>query len=125
MLNVNAITSTLAKMPDAALQKYAALHKEDPYIMALAVSESNRRKQMRNAAQAPQGMPEPPKVADQAVAEMAPQMQQPMPEDVGIGQLPAGDMNFAGGGIIAFGDGGEVEHYDAGGGTSAFSQFLR
>ena len=115
MLNVNAITSTLAKMPDAALQKYAALHKEDPYIMALAVSEANRRKQMRNAAQAPQGMPEPPKVADQAVAEMAPQMQQPMPEDVGIGQLPAGDMNFAGGGIIAFGDGGEVERYQYGG----------
>lgn len=113
MLNVNAITSTLAKMPDAALQKYAALHKEDPYIMALAVSESNRRKQMRNAAQAPQGMPEPPKVADQAVAEMAPA--QPMPEDVGIGQLPAGDMNFAGGGIIAFGDGGEVERYQSAG----------
>ena len=113
MLNVNAITSTLAKMPDAALQKYAALHKEDPYIMALAVSESNRRKQMRNAAQAPQGMPEPPKVADQAVAEMAPAQQ--MPEDVGIAQLPAGDMNFAGGGIIAFGDGGEVERYQYGG----------
>ncbi len=112
MLNVNAITSTLAKMPDAALQKYASLHKDDPYIMALAVSESNRRKQMRGAAQAPQGMPEPPKVADQAVAEMAPQE---LPEDQGIARLPAGDMNFADGGIIAFGDGGEVERYQVGG----------
>ena len=121
MLNVNAITSTLAKMPDAALQKYAALHKEDPYIMALAVSESNRRKQMRNAAQAPQGMPEPPKVADQAVAEMAPAQQ--MPEDVGIAQLPAGDMNFAGGGIIAFGDGGEVERYQSAGSTNMYDRW--
>jgi hypothetical protein len=112
MLNVNAITSTLAKMPDAALQKYAALHKEDPYIMALAVSESNRRKEMRSAAQAPQGMGAQPKVADQAVAEMAPQM---LPEEQGIGQLPAGNMNFAGGGIIAFADGGDVERYQAGG----------
>jgi hypothetical protein len=125
MLNVNAITSTLAKMPDQALQRYAAMHKDDPYIMALAVSESNRRKEMRSAAQAPQGMVEMPKVTDQAVAEMAPQMQQPLPEDQGIARLPAGNMNFADGGIIAFGDGGDVEHYDGGGGTSAFSQFLR
>ena len=108
MLNVNAITSTLAKLPDQALQKYAALHKEDPYIMALAVAESNRRKELRNAAQAPQGMPEPPKVADQALAAMAPQAQ-PLPEDTGIGQLPAGDMNFADGGIIAFAKGDKVE----------------
>jgi hypothetical protein len=39
---------------------------------------------------------------------MAPQQ---MPEDQGIGQLPAGEMNFAGGGIIAFADGGDVERY--------------
>jgi len=119
MLNVNAITSTLAKMPDAALQKYASLHKDDPYIMALAVSESNRRKQMRGAAQAPQGMPEPPKVADQAVAEMAPQE---LPENVGIGRLPAGNMNFADGGIIAFG-GGEVERYQSAGSTNMYDRW--
>jgi hypothetical protein len=38
-------------------------------------------------------------------------MAAPMPENVGIGQLPAGNMNFAEGGIVAFGDGGEVERY--------------
>jgi len=38
-----------------------------------------------------------------------------MPEDQGIGQLPAGDMNYANGGIIAFADGGDVERYQAGG----------
>ncbi len=102
MINVNQITSMLAKMPDAALQKYAAMNKSDPYIMALAVSESNRRKEMRAGAQAQQGQMQQPKVADQAVASMA----APMPEDQGIAQLPAGAMNFADGGIVAFAKGG-------------------
>jgi hypothetical protein len=53
-------------------------------------------------------MQEQPKVVDQMVAEMAPQQ---LPEEMGIGQLPAGEMNFAGGGIIAFADGGDVERY--------------
>jgi hypothetical protein len=118
-LNVEQITSRLAQMPDAALQKYAAMNKNDPYIMALAVSESNRRKEMRQAAQGAQGMMPQPKVADQAVQGMAPAAPmgpaQPMPEDMGIGRLPAGDMNFADGGIVAFADGGEVEHYFEGG----------
>jgi hypothetical protein len=59
-------------------------------------------------------MQEQPKVVDQMVAEMAPQQ---LPEDQGIGQLPAGNMNFAGGGIIAFADGGDVERYQYGGST--------
>ncbi len=119
MINVNQITSQLAKMPDQALQKYAALNKNDPYILALAVAESNRRKEMRQAAQGAQGMMPQPKVADQAVQGMAPAAPmgpagpaQPMPEDMGIGRLPAGDMNFADGGIVAFADGGEVERYN-------------
>jgi hypothetical protein len=108
MIDVNKITSTLAKLPDQQLQQYAQMHKSDPYIMALAMSESNRRKEMRAAGQGGQGMQEQPKVVDQMVAEMAPQQ---LPEEMGIGQLPAGEMNFAGGGIIAFADGGDVERY--------------
>ena len=110
MIDVNKITSTLAKLPDQQLQQYAQMHKSDPYIMALAMSESNRRKEMRSAGQGAQGMQEQPKVVDQMLAEMAPQQ---MPEDQGIGQLPAGEMNFAGGGIIAFADGGGVERYQS------------
>jgi len=110
MIDVNKITSTLAKLPDQQLQQYAQMHKNDPYIMALAMSESNRRKEMRSAGQGE--MQEQPKVVDQMVAEMAPQQ---LPEDMGIGQLPAGEMNFAGGGIIAFADGGDVERYQTGG----------
>jgi hypothetical protein len=60
-------------------------------------------------------MQEQPKVVDQMVAEMAPQQ---LPEDQGIGRLNAGNMNFAGGGIIAFADGGNVEHYYGGGSTA-------
>jgi hypothetical protein len=108
MIDVNKITSTLAKLPDQQLQQYAQMHKNDPYIMALAMSESNRRKEMRASGQGGQGMQEQPKVVDQMVAEMAPQQ---LPEEMGIGQLPAGNMNFAGGGIVAFADGGDVERY--------------
>ena len=105
MINVNQMTSQLARMPDQALQQYAQMHKNDPYIMALAMSESNRRKSMRTGAQ--MNAPEEPKVVDQAIQGMA----SPMPEDVGIGQLPAGEMNFAGGGIVAFSDGGDVPRF--------------
>ena len=110
MIDVNKITSTLAKLPDAMLQKYAQLNKADPYIMALAMSESNRRKAVRSAGQG--SMQAQPKVVDSEIAQMAPQQ---LPEDQGIGRLPAGNMNFAGGGIIAFADGGDVERYQVGG----------
>lgn len=108
MINVNKLTSTLAKLSDLQLQTYAKMN-PDPYTIALAVAESNRRKELRAAGQGAQGMQEMPKVVDQAVAEMAPQQ---LPEDMGIARIPAGDMNFAGGGIIAFADGGGVERYN-------------
>lgn len=110
MINVNQITAQLARMPDQALQQYASMHKNDPYTVSLALAESNRRKEMRTAAQGQQGG-EQPKVVDQGIAEMAapaPQQAlqaqaQPMPEDVGIGALPAPNMQgMAGGGIVAF-----------------------
>lgn len=100
MININQITAQLARMPDQALQQYAQMHKDDPYVLSLALSESNRRKQTRQGAQ--MGGQEQPKVVDQELQSMA----APMPEDVGIGQLPAGDMNFADGGIVAFSGGG-------------------
>jgi hypothetical protein len=111
MIDVNKITSVLAKLQDPQLQQYAQMHKNDPYIMALAMSESNRRKEVRAASQAPQGGQQP-KVVDSEIAQMAPRPAQAMPEDQGIAQIPAGNMNFAGGGIIAFADGGDVERFN-------------
>ena len=87
MINVNQITAQLARMPDNMLQQFAAMHKTDPYTLSLALSESNRRKEMRQSAQMGQQQPQP-KVVDQELAQMA----QPMPEDMGIGQLPAPNM---------------------------------
>ena len=101
MMNIEQLTNRLAQMPDQALQQYAMMNKEDPYIMALALSESRRRKQMRTAA-APQQQARL-KVADQALMEMAPAG--------GVDALPTEEMNFAGGGIVAFADGGDVERY--------------
>ena len=116
MINVNQITSMLRRLqPDTALQEYAKANKDNPYVMALALSEAKRREKMKIAAQA--NAPEQPKVVDQAIASMAP----PMPEDVGIAQLPAGDMNFAGGGIVAFGSGGDVPRYQSQGLVQGYS----
>jgi hypothetical protein len=98
-------------MDDNALKNYGLLHKANPFIFPLVFQESQDRQHMRNAQQM-QGGQEQPKVVDQALAQMAPQQ---LPEDQGIGQLNAGDMNFAGGGIIAFADGGDVERYAPGG----------
>lgn len=129
MLNVQAMTQTMSAMSLPQLQQYAALHKDDPYTVALALSIANQKKQAITAQQGQAGMQPMPKVVDQALAQMLPQAPQqmpppqmppqqaaprsaPMPEDVGIGQLPAPNIaKMAGGGIVAFGDGGEVPRY--------------
>lgn len=120
MINVNQITAQLARMPDNMLQQFAAMHKTDPYTLSLALSESNRRKELRQGAQMEQ-QPQP-KVVDQELAQMGapampPQGMQPqqLPEDSGIGQLPAPNMQgMAAGGIVAFDEGGEVPGYAGG-----------
>jgi hypothetical protein len=128
MFNVIELTSRLAKMSDPQLRQYAQMHKDDPYTLALAAAENKRRVQLRAGSQqqAPQ-----PTVADQAIAQMgapAPQMQQPqqpqqmqLPEDQGIGMLPAQNMagmadggiaGYADGGMVAFDNGGQVPSFD-------------
>jgi hypothetical protein len=110
MINVNQITSQLAKMPDQALQQYAAMHKNDPYTVALALAESNRRKEIRTSAQMDPG--QQPKVVDQEIAAIAAPEPQMLPEDTGIAQLPAQNIQgMAGGGIVAFEAGGEVPRF--------------
>lgn len=125
MINVNQITSQLAKMPDQLLQKFAAMHKNDPYTVSLALSESNRRKDLRTSAQAKMAGQAMPKVVDQEVAQMAAvdpmgNVTGALPEDVGIGQLPAQNLRkLAGGGIVAFDEGGEVPRYQNKGAVEA------
>ena len=115
------VSSTLRFMDDRALQQYAAMHKNDPYIFPLAFQESQNRQRLRMGQQGAQGMQPQPKVADQALAQMAPQqprpMAQPMPEEQGIGALPAGNMQgMADGGIAGY------EGYDESGVPDTFGQ---
>jgi hypothetical protein len=108
MLNVNQITSRLAKLPDQALKQYAQMHKDDPYTVSLAISESNRRKEIRAGGQ--QRAQQQPKVADAAIAQMDAPQQNVLPEQQGIGALPAPNMRgMAAGGIVAFKEKGKVE----------------
>lgn len=98
--NSEKITSQIAMLPDQALKQMAMMHKNDPYVLPLIISEDGRRKQMRQAAQAQMaGMPQP-KVADAALAQMG-----QLPEEQGIGMLPAPNMQtMADGGIAGYGD---------------------
>lgn len=119
--NPNKLMAQLRMMPDQQLVQYAQMHKNDPYIFPMAFQESNTRKQMRAAAQNAQAVPAP-KVVDQNLQEMS----QAMPEDQGIGALPAPNMqNMASGGIVAFDDGGEVPRYKTGGDTPGDEVFER
>jgi len=116
--NSEKITSQIAMLPDAALKQMAMMHKSDPYVLPLIISEDGRRKQMRQAAQAQMaGMP-PPKVADAALAQMG-----QLPEEQGIGQLPAPNMQrMADGGIAGYGDDGEGMATGGMGGMFNFAQ---
>jgi hypothetical protein len=117
--DVNLITKTLAGLqPDSALQQYAMLHKNNPYILSLAKSESDRRKQLRTAAQ---GNPvQQPTVVDQNIAGMA---QQQLPENQGIAQIPTPNMQrMADGGIAGYEDDEEGMATGGMGGMFNFAQ---
>jgi hypothetical protein len=119
--NINQITSTLRMMGDTQLQQYAAMHKNDPYILPMAIAESNARKQTRAQAQAKMAGQPQQKVAEQEIAQMSTPSVDVMgnvtgyasgglPEDRGIARLPAPNIQrMAGGGIVAFADGGYTD----------------
>jgi hypothetical protein len=141
------ISDSLAMMPDPALQQFAQMHKQDPYMVSLALSESNRRKKIRTAAQGQAGSVPQPKVVDAAIQGMAPapvmtgagvplqtgyggpvmtgMASGGLPEDQGIAQLPAPNMQaMADGGIAGYGDGDDVPRQNgmAQGGMYDFAQ---
>ena len=93
------VSAKLRFMDDRALQQYAAMHKNDPYIFPLAFQESQNRQKLRMGQQTQAGAMPQPKVADAALAQM-------MPETQGIGALPAQNMQgMADGGIAGYADG--------------------
>ena len=103
------ISDNLAMMPDPALQQFAQLHKQDPYMVSLALSESNRRKKLRTAKQGQAGAMPQPKVVDAAIQGMtpapAPVAQTQLPENQGIAQIPTPNIQrMADGGIAGYED---------------------
>ena len=112
--NTQKLTSQMAMMPDSALKQMAMMHKNDPYTLPLIIAEDSRRKEIRQAAMAKMAAPQI-NVADQDIAQIgtAPQMpmpqgaQQQLPEQQGIGALPAQNLErMADGGIAGYADGG-------------------
>jgi len=100
--NVMQITSTLRGMSDQQLQQYASMHKSDPFVFPLAFQESQTRKQMRAGQAAQMAGQKPPLVVDQDLQQMSPPPQA-LPEDQGIGAIPAQNLqNMADGGIAGY-----------------------
>ena len=108
-------------MPLDQLQQYAQKHMDDPIYGPTVVSMASYVANMKKAAQVPTTSPNQPTVAQQAVQSIAPPpppMQAPpqsvpLPENQGIGQLPAKNIeSMAGGGIVGYAGGGEVKHFD-------------
>lgn len=69
-LNPTQLSARLASMSDQQLQQYAALHQNDPYVMAIAMDVKNQRDAARRSATAPQATPQDP-VIQQLIARMA------------------------------------------------------
>ena len=124
------ISDNLAMMPDPALQQFAQMHKTDPYMVSLALSESNRRKKIRTAAQGQAGSVPQPKVVDAAIQGMTPapapapmRAQTQLPENQGIAQIPAPNIRtLADGGIAGYEDDEEGMATGGMGGMFNFAQ---
>jgi len=122
--NIDSVSSMLARMTPQQRQQFAVMHKDDPIMVSLAkfVNDVEQEKAQAMRNQQLMGRGPMPTVVDQEVMAMAPQ---PLPEEVGIGALPAPNMErMAGGGITGEDDG--VEYYAPGGSTSsAKTRFLQ
>jgi hypothetical protein len=126
------ISDNLAMMPDPALQQFAQMHKTDPYMVSLALSESNRRKKIRTAAQGQAGAVPQPRVVDAAIQGMRPAptpapapmvAQTQLPENQGIAQIPTPNMQgLANGGIAGYEDDEEGMATGGMGGMFNFAQ---
>jgi hypothetical protein len=111
------ISSQLRMMDDRALQQYAAMHKNDPYVFPLAFQESQNRQKVRMSGQGQMG--EQPKVNDAALMAMTP----PAPQGQGISNLPAPNMQrMADGGIAGYEDDEEGMATGGMGGMFNFAQ---
>jgi soluble lytic murein transglycosylase-like protein len=110
------LRNRMVAMQPQQLKQFAMMHKDDPFVVSMAVNIDNDRKasqrqQAMQAAQQPQ-----PKVVDQDLAaigqpDMPPQAMQAAPqEQAGLPQIPAQNIaHMADGGIAGYAEGKEVK----------------
>ena len=122
--SIDALRVQLMKMNSQQLQAFATANQDDAIKLGLVAEADKYKKQHGQEAMAlMSGQQAQPPVAQQILQSLGQPPQQPqqmaqgqmLPEDQGIATLPSGDMNFAGGGIVAF---------DEGGSTSPFGRFF-
>jgi hypothetical protein len=107
---MNKMIAELMGMQPQELAQYAAANQNDTMKFLAAKAASDMQKKQMAASAAQQQQAAAPPVAQQVVQQMA----QGLPEDSGIGALPAPNMRgYAGGGIVAFADKGLVDDTDA------------
>jgi hypothetical protein len=138
-MNINAVIAHLVEMTPPQRKQFAQMHMDDPMMLSAAKFVDNQITKQAAAMSAQRMGAAPPPVNQQVVAQMAPQPQvpqaapmpqagpqgqaQPMPEDVGIGQLPAQNMQgMADGGIVGYADTGLVRGLPVSAQTAAMYQ---
>jgi len=134
------ISADLRMMDDRALQQYAAMHKNDPYVFPLAFQESQNRQRLRASKSAQAAGQVAPKTNDAALMAMTPQtvttgsggtlqteyggpVRTGASEAQGISNLPAPNMQrMADGGIAGYEDDEEGMATGGMGGMFNFAQ---
>ena len=103
--SMDALRSQMRKWTPQQLQAFAMQHQNDAIALSLISQEQSEREKARASQQA-MGQPQQPKVNQQVIGKLA-----QLPEEVGIGQLPAQNLEegMADGGIVGYADGGLYE----------------
>ena len=104
-MNTQTLEDRMMLMEPADLQKFAAMHKNDPYVLPLALKISDMRNKLKVAEGMKYAGVKQPTVADQAIAGINPQAapQQQLPEQTGIAPLNAPNIQgMADGGIAGY-----------------------
>jgi hypothetical protein len=137
-MNTDELIEHLVEMTPAQRSQYAAAHSGDSMLLSVAKYVDNKFKEDAAHLAAQQTGTLVP-VNQQAVASMAGAQSQQvatgaaggsvtagLPEESGIGALPVPEMQYmSGGGIVAFGDGGDVPGFQAGGSVGPYEAKIR
>ena len=105
------ILSRKAEMADAFARQNAlkGAGQTPPTVMEQLMAQNAQAEQPQMPEQMPQQIPQQ---MPQQMAPMQQEMPQEMPQDMGLSQLPIPERQYAGGGIVAFADGGMSDYED-------------